>query len=300
MIYGYYIRTVLKYNEIRDLTLIVENLGFDSVHINDHLIGFDPAKDKKEPYLEAIMLLTALAVETQKVKLGNIVICNSYRKPTYLAKMISTLDNISGGRALLWLGAGWYKEEYEAYGYPFPSSKQRVDELEESLIIYKKMFTEDVTDFEGRFWKLVRNRNFPKPIQKPYPQIVLGTSGMRMTDIACREADGINIPLRNIEEIKARILIVNEHLKRYNRDPNDFEISLFTTIALVNTQEELEALRKKKKILKRNVKNLFIGTVEDVKEKIFEVENAGVNKMVISIEDTRIEEPLTLFKKEFM
>ncbi|MFX0012443.1 MAG: hypothetical protein ACFE9R_19170, partial [Candidatus Hermodarchaeota archaeon] len=90
------------------------------------------------------------------------------------------------------------------------------------------------------------------------------------------------------------------HLKRYNRDPNDFEISLFTTIALVNTQEELEALRKKRKILKRNLKNLFIGTVEDVKEKISEVENAGVNKMVISIEDTGIEEPLTLFKKELM
>ena len=88
MKFGYYVRTVLNYPEIRDLTLRVEKLGFDSVHINDHLIGFDPAQDKKEPYLESIQVLTALAVETKKIKLGNIVICNSFRNPAYLAKMI--------------------------------------------------------------------------------------------------------------------------------------------------------------------------------------------------------------------
>ena len=140
MKFGYYIRNPLNYPEIRDLTVRVEKLGFDSAHLNDHFIGFDPAQDKKEPYLEAMMLLAALAAETKKIKLGNIVICNSFRNPTYLAKIISTLDNISNGRALLWLGAGWYEEEYKAYSYPFPTPKRRVDELEESLIIYKKMF----------------------------------------------------------------------------------------------------------------------------------------------------------------
>ncbi|MHA1884258.1 MAG: LLM class flavin-dependent oxidoreductase [Promethearchaeota archaeon] len=300
MKYGYYGRTVLNYPEIRDLTLRVEKLGFESIHINDHLIGFDAAQDKKDPYLEAILLLTALAVETKKIKLGNIVICNSFRNPAYLAKLISTLDNISNGRALLWLGAGWYEEEYKAYGYPFPTPKRRVDELEESLIIYKKIFTEDVTDFEGKFWKLVRNRNFPKPIQKPYPQIVLGTAGDRMIDIACREADGINIPLRTIREIKTKIPSIHEKLKKYNRDPFDFEISLFVSIGLVNNQEELDELRKKRRILKRALENMFIGTPETVKTKISDVEETGVNKMVISVEETGIQDPLTLFKEKIM
>ena len=300
MKFGYYVRTVLNYPEIRDLTLRVEKLGFDSVHINDHLIGFDPAQDKKEPYLESIQLLTALAVETNKIKLGNIVLCNSFRNPAYLAKMISTLDNISNGRALMWLGAGWYQEEYKAYGYTFPTPKRRVDELEESLTIYKKIFTEEVTDFEGKFWKLERHRNFPKPIQKPYPQIVLGTSGKRMTDIACREADGINLPLGNIEQIRGGIPNITEILKKYNRDPSNFEISLFTSIIMVNDQEELENLRRKRRILKRNLKNQFIGTPEDIKRKITEVEDMGVDKMVISIEKTKFEDSLDVFCKELM
>jgi len=300
MKFGYYVRTVLNYPEIRDLTLRVEKLGFDSVHINDHLIGFDPAQDKKEPYLESIQLLTALAVETNKIKLGNIVLCNSFRNPAYLAKMISTLDNISNGRALMWLGAGWYQEEYKAYGYTFPTPKRRVDELEESLTIYKKIFTEEVTNFEGKFWKLERHRNFPKPIQKPYPQIVLGTSGKRMTDIACKEADGINLPLGNIEQIRRGIPNITEILKKYNRDPSNFEISLFTSIIMVNDQEELENLRRKRRILKRNLKNQFIGTPEDIKRKITEVEDMGVDKMVISIEKTKFEDSLDVFCKELM
>ena len=300
MKFGYYVRTVLNYPEIKDLTQKVERLGFESIHVNDHLLGFDASKDKKDPYLEAIMLLTALAVETKKVKLGNVVICNSFRNPAYLAKMISTLDNISNGRALLWLGAGWYVEEYKAYGYPFPTPKRRVDELEESLTIYKKIFTEDVTDFEGKFWKLIRHRNFPKPIQKPYPQIVIGTSGDRMTDIACREADGINIPMGNIEQIRARIPFIEEKLKKYNRNLSEFEISLFTSITLVSNQEELEALRRKRKILKRRIKSLFIDTPEGLKEKISEVQDLGVDKMVISVEDTNLDDPIEVFSKDLM
>ena len=300
MKFGYYVRTVLNYPEIKDLTQKVERLGFESIHVNDHLLGFDASKDKKDPYLEAIMLLTALAVETKKVKLGNVVICNSFRNPAYLAKMISTLDNISNGRALLWLGAGWYVEEYKAYGYPFPTPKRRVDELEESLTIYKKIFTEDVTDFEGKFWKLIRHRNFPKPIQKPYPQIVIGTSGDRMTDIACREADGINIPMGNIEQIRARIPFIEEKLKKYNRNLSEFEISLFTSITLVSDQEELEALRRKRKILKRRIKSLFIDTPEGLKEKISKVEDLGVDKMVISVEDTNLDDPIEVFSKDLM
>lgn len=297
MKYGYYVRTALDYPGIRDLTKKVESLGFDSVHLNDHLIGFDATKDKKEPYLEAIMVLTALATETQKVKLGNIVICNSFRNPAYLAKMISTLDNISNGRALLWLGAGWYEEEYKAYSYPFPTPKRRVDELEESLIIYKKLFTEDVTDYDGKFWKLERNRNYPKPIQKPYPQIVLGTTGKRMTNIACREADGINMGFSKIEAIPGMISNIKVGLEKYNRDLSEFEISLFGSITIAKDQEELEEIRRKRKFMKRDLRSKFLGTPEAIKEKIATVEEMGINKMVISIDGSQLEDPLELFIK---
>lgn len=314
MKFGYYVRTVLNYPEIRDLTLRVEKLGFDSVHINDHLIGFDPAQDKKEPYLESIQVLTALAVETNKIKLGNIVICNSFRNPAYLAKMISTLDNISNGRALMWLGAGWYEEEYKAYGYTFPSPKRRVDEVEESLTILKKMFTEDVTDFEGKFWKLERNRNFPKPIQKPYPQIVLGTSGKRMIDIACREADGVNLPypsqntfLKN--QLSQKVSEIKEILKKYNKESADFEISLFGAVTIVKNQEDLDNVIEEiiknapgpmKPTREYLLEHQIIGFSEDIKKRLIELENIGIDKIVFSTGKSDLEDPLTHFSKEIM
>ncbi|MFW9783689.1 MAG: LLM class flavin-dependent oxidoreductase [Candidatus Heimdallarchaeota archaeon] len=314
MKFGYYVRTPLNYSDVRDLTVRVEKLGFESIHINDHLIGFDAAQDKKEPYLESLMVLTALAVETKNVKLGNIVICNSFRNPAYLAKMISTLDNISNGRALLWLGAGWYEEEYRAYGYPFPTPKRRVDELEESLTIYKKVLTEDVTDFEGKFWKLERNRNFPKPIQKPYPQLVLGTSGKRMTEIACREADGINLPYPNEKmflktQLSDKVSEIDEMLRKYDKSLDKFEISLFTSITMAKDQDDLDKyietiiknapgpMRPTKEYL---LEHQLVGFPEDIKQKVNELKGIGINKIIFIVRETALEDPISVLAKEIL
>ena len=305
MKFGYCVRNPSSrtYSEIRDLTLRIEKLDFDSIHVTDHLLGFDETQEKKETFLEVMTLLGALAVETNNIKLGQIVLCNSFRNPAYLAKMILTLDHISNGRVLMWLGAGWYEEEYKAYGYPFHSPKRRVDEFEESLTIYKKIFTEDETNFDGRFWKLEKHRNFPKSIQKPYPQLVIGTNGKRMIDIACREADGINLASFELSQQKKRmenISLVKEKVRKYNRDPSEFEISLFTNFTIVSSQETVERIRKERNILKSDMKYLFIGTPEEIKEKIKEAENLGINKMVIVIESTDIEDPIHIFSREIM
>ena len=310
MKYGYYVRSELNYPEIRDLAIRVEEMDFDSAHVNDHLIGFDEKQEKKEPYLEALMLMSALAAETSKIKLGHIVLCNSFRNPAYLAKSISTLDNISNGRALLWLGAGWYEEEYKAYGYPFPSPKQRVDELEESLTIIKKLFTEENTDFEGQFWKLENSRNFPKPIQKPYPQIILGTTGKRMTKIACREADGINLPYTRFEDLKEKIDHIRDLLTDFDRDSSKFEISLFTAVTLVDNQEELDKeidkiiarYKEEEKPTKEDIlKNQLIGFPEDIKEKISQINDFGIEKLVFTVRKMEItKDPLKLFHDKVM
>lgn len=121
-----------------------------------------------------------------------------------------------------------------------------------------------------------------------------------MTEIACREADGINIPQGNIEQIENKITIIKETLKKFNLDPSNFEISLFTSIAIVNDQAELEGLRKKRKIFKRNLKNLFIGTLEDIKEKVKEVEIMGISKIVLSIDKTKVEDSLEVFATEII
>ncbi|MFW9820222.1 MAG: LLM class flavin-dependent oxidoreductase [Candidatus Thorarchaeota archaeon] len=311
MRFGYSVRDLTHhtYPDIRDLTLKVEGLGFESIHITDHFFraGVTKALDTeiwRQPFLESTTLLSALAIETNRIKLGNIVLCNSYRNPAYLAKVILTLDHISNGRALMWVGAGWFRGEYEAFGYPFHSAKIRVDELEESLTIYKKIFTEDETNFEGKFWKLEKHRNFPKSIQKPYPQIVIGTNnGKRMIDIACREADGVNLAYmipRDLKRFRESISIINEKLKKYVRDSSEFEISMYTNIIMVDSQETIEKIRKERKIFKSSLKYLFMGTIEEIKDKIQEFENLGVEKMVIILEGPEIEDPFETFKNEIM
>jgi alkanesulfonate monooxygenase SsuD/methylene tetrahydromethanopterin reductase-like flavin-dependent oxidoreductase (luciferase family) len=311
MRFGYSVRDLTHhtYPDIRDLTLKVERLGFESIHITDHFFRAGVSKElddkiRQQPFLESTTLLAALATETDRIKLGNVVLCNSYRNPAYLAKVILTLDHISNGRALMWLGAGWFRGEYEAYGYPYHSAKRRVDELEESLIIYKKVFTEDETNFNGKFWKLEKHRNFPKSIQKPHPQIVVGTNnGKRMIDIACREADGVNLAYvipRDLKKFRESISIIDEKLKEYGRDSSEFEISIYTRITIVDSQETLERIRKERKIFKSNLKYLFMGNIEDIKEKIQEVENLGVKKMVITLESPEIEDPFKVFRNEIM
>jgi len=305
MKFGYCVRSPSHrtFPDIRDISVKVEGLGFESVHVTDHLLGFDETQEKKEPFLESIILLAALAIETNRIKLGHIVLCNSFRNPAYLAKMILTLDHISNGRILMWLGAGWYEEEYKAYSYPFNTPKRRVDELEESLTIYKKIFREDETNFEGKFWKLYKHRNFPKSIQKPYPQIVIGTNGERMIDIACREADGINLPylvIQQQEKLRDSISTIKEKLVKYGRDSSKFEISLFTNVTIVDSQESLERLRKEREILNSQMKYLFMGNSEDIREKIKEVESLGVDKMVIVVESPDMEDPINIFSKEIM
>lgn len=309
MKYGYNLRTAHTYPEIRDLAFLAEKYSFDSVHVPDHLIGFDP--ERKQPYLEAMVLMSAIAAETKRVKVGHVVLANSFRNPALTAKIVSSIDNISNGRALLWIGTGWYEEEYRAYGYPFPSAKRRVDELEESLVIFKKLFTEEVTNFEGKFWKLENCRNFPKPIQKPWPQIVIGATKDRLTTIACREADGVNIPYKSIDELEERIDFILSKLHKYSRKPEDFEVSAFYRINLVNTEEELdkvvngivESVRAKGQKLTREqlLSNSFIGYVDDVKNKIQQIEEFGVKKMVIVVRGgPSIKDPLKLFHDKVM
>ncbi|MFX1341041.1 MAG: LLM class flavin-dependent oxidoreductase, partial [Promethearchaeota archaeon] len=287
--------SVLTYPDIRDLTLKVERLGFDSAHINDHF---------NINYLESMMLTSALAVETSRIKLGHIVLCNSFRNPAYLAKMVCTLDNISKGRALFWIGAGWHKAEYKGYGYPFPSAKQRVDELEESLIIYKRLFTERKTDFEGKFWKLEKNRNLPKSIQKPYPQLVLGTSGKRMTDIACREADGINLTNFNPDDLPEHINKIKANLKKYNRDISEFEISYCSGITLLSNQEERHDVEVK--FHPKSIYDpIYIGYPEKIKEEMDNLEELGIDKMILwgiynSTQSESIKDPLEIFASKVL
>ncbi len=152
------------YEEVLDTGRACEEFGFTTLHISDHLMLNADAVDI--PCLECWILLSALAVDLAKVRIGPLVSATSYRSPSLLAKMAASLDVISNGRLEFGLGAGWKEVEYNAYGYPFPSARERVDRMGEALQIIRRMWTEDRASFAGRYYTIEDAVCAPKPVQE--------------------------------------------------------------------------------------------------------------------------------------
>ena len=143
-----------------------------------------------------IYLLSALSTELKKMKIGQIVTCNSYRNPALLAKMVATLDVITNGRAELGIGAGWFKEEYIAYGYQYSSDVERIMQLKESIQIIKKLWIQKIANFQGKYYSVNNATSYPKPVQKPHPTIMVGGSGEKyLLKVAAKYADRYNLIL---------------------------------------------------------------------------------------------------------
>jgi F420-dependent oxidoreductase-like protein len=167
-----------------------EAAGFSLVSVMDHLYQIRGVGEVTEPMLEGWTTLAALARETSRVRLGTLVSGVTYRNPALLAKQATTLDTISGGRAIFGIGAAWNDAEHAGYGYEFPPVRERMDRLEEALTIAKAMFSEERPSFDGRFYRIEDALNVPRPVQPGGPRILVGGGGEQRTlRIAARFAD---------------------------------------------------------------------------------------------------------------
>src|SRR3989442_1453956 len=156
-----------------------EAAGFDLVTVMDHFYQIRGIGPETEPMMEAYATLSALATQTSRVKLGTLVTGVTYRNPALLAKMVTTLDVISRGRAILGIGAAWNEDEHNGYGIEFPPIAQRMDRLDEALTIARLMFTEERPSFEGKYYRIDRALNVPRPVQPGGPKILVGGDGDR-------------------------------------------------------------------------------------------------------------------------
>lgn len=183
----------------RDLLALarrVDELGFSDVFVPDHWAyekqgggGLDRERDS----WEAMAILGAIAASTCRVRLGSLVLCNLFRHPASTAQATTTIDHVSAGRAILGIGSGWTRAEFEMMGAEFPDVKPRLRRLEESIRVIRSLWTQDRTDFEGEFYRLQDAFVSPKPLQKPTPPILLGGSGKGLLRIAARHADIVNV-----------------------------------------------------------------------------------------------------------
>src|SRR5829696_1230302 len=176
----------MTFPELLQKTLETEALRFDGLFLVDHFYGLF---DVMDPTHEAYTMLAALAPFTQSLRLGVMVCGNTYRNPAFLLKQAVTVDHISGGRVDFGVGAGWTEREHEAYGWPFPSARERVDRFAEALEIWDRLQQDERTTYEGQHYQIVDAPFEPKPLQQPRMPLLIGGSGPRMLRLAARHAD---------------------------------------------------------------------------------------------------------------
>lgn len=202
---------------------VFEQLGFDSIWHADH---FQRPSVPEAPFLEGWTLLAALALQTEKPRIGILVSSNTFRHPPLLAKQAVTVDHISGGRLELGIGTGWYEAEHERFGVLFPETPELVGRLEEAVMLIDALLTRDVTNWEGSYYQ-VRDAPFrPAPLQNPRPPITLGAHGPRMLGIVARYADRWN-SYGTSEEIRMRNDRLDEACAAIGREPQEIIRSLY-------------------------------------------------------------------------
>ncbi len=205
-----------------------DRLGFESIWLFDHFHTVPKPTD--ELTFESFTSLAALAPLTERVLLGHIVICNGFRNPALVAKMTSTLDTISGGRMQLGIGAGWKREEWLAYGYPFPPTGERLAMLHDALEVITRMLEPERTSratFEAKHASVRGAINLPKPIQPTGMPIMVGGNGPEVTwRLAARYADELNLDGLSPDEVRQALPIVRSRCEEIGRDPDSLRVSV--------------------------------------------------------------------------
>jgi F420-dependent oxidoreductase-like protein len=220
-----------------------EKAGFDLVTVMDHLYQIRGIGPETDPMLEAYTTLSALAASTSRVKLGTLVTGVTYRNPAILAKQVTTLDVISKGRAIFGIGAAWNEDEHKGYGVEFPPIGQRMDRLDEALTIAKLMFTEDRPSFEGKYYRIDRALNVPRPIQPGGPKILIGGTGERRTlRLLAQHGDIGHWFGGPIEELNRKKQVFYEHCEAVKRDPSEVQLTLGAGLVLVENEKDGKAI----------------------------------------------------------
>jgi F420-dependent oxidoreductase-like protein len=232
------------FERILEIASAAEGSGFDSFWVMDHYHQIGHIGPPSDPMLEAYTLLAAVAARTSRIKLGAMVTGVTYRNPAFLAKVVTTLDVVSSGRAILGIGAAWNEEESRAYGYDWPPTAERFERLEDALQICRAMFTQPQSTFDGRRHSVEGAFNVPQPVQPGGPKIMIGGGGERKTlRLVARYADMWN-GFGDADAIRHKLGVLADHCRDVGRDPADIVKTRLGTLIVTKTKEEADAHRE--------------------------------------------------------
>ncbi|MGA7762171.1 MAG: TIGR03560 family F420-dependent LLM class oxidoreductase [Candidatus Binataceae bacterium] len=280
-----------------DRAEMAERLGYHSFWLVDHFwtLGM-PDVD----LLEAVTMMSAIAARTGRVRIGTLVLCNSFRNPALLAKSLTTIDHISNGRLEVGLGAGWMEQEYRANGYEFPSVGIRLRQLEEGLQILKAMFTENRATFKGRYYTVTDAPNNPKPVQKPHPPIMIGGAGEKvMLRLVAKYADRWNCPA-GYRDFKKTLGVLHEHCRAVARDPKEITVSEQLMLCIGANKAEADQKWEMAKGRKPFSFTAVKGTPDEVIKQLRERVAWGITMFTIMFADMAPPQTVELFAREVM
>jgi F420-dependent oxidoreductase-like protein len=281
------------YPRVLEIARTAEASGFTALSVMDHFhqIGGQGAPD--EPMLEAYTALGGIAAHTSRVQVLTMVAGVVYHNPAHLAKEVTTLDVISGGRAILGIGAAWFEQEARAYGFDFPPIKERMDRLEEALQICRSMLDRERTTFEGRYYRVVEAINVPRPVRERVPIMVGGAGERRTLRLVARYADLCNV-VGDVDTFRSKLEVLRGHCRAVGRDPDQIVKTANAGMVVIDeteaaVQRRLQELAAAPPPALRDLdaaalrRRLVAGTPDEVAERLRAFAEAGADGITMSV-----------------
>jgi probable F420-dependent oxidoreductase len=254
---------------LQEMAQTAERVGLDSIWLCDHLIYRSPGQEE-EGFWEVFTMLSALAAVTTRITLGTIVVCTSFRPPALVAKMADTIDEISGGRLILGLGAGWHKPEYEAFGYPFDHLAGR---FEEAMQVIAPLLREGQVDFDGQYYQVHNCVLRPRGPSRNGPPILIAGRRPRMLQLTARYADAWNTAWHmESTVVKERYAEFKEACVVVGRDPANVELTVGTEVKLLSQGEQADPTKA------------ISGSPEEIAHRFQSFAEVGVTHLIVTVE----------------
>jgi F420-dependent oxidoreductase-like protein len=285
----------VRWSQWLEIAQTAERLGFEALFSSDHYFSVQNAPGRGSN--DAWTILAGLAARTERIRLGTMVSPATFRHPTVLAKIATTVDHISNGRVEIGIGAGWWEEEHRTHGFPFPPTDERFGIFEEQVEIVHGLLTQERFSFESPHYALEECEFLHKPLQRPHPPIVLGgrTAGPRMQRLVATFADEFNTVGGTPEEVGDRFARIRAGLDAAGREQSTVTTSFMTWFYVGETEDEwlakVERARRNDPsagpfdaYLEEISRDCIVGTPERVAERISEYAAAGVQRIVLNHE----------------
>ena len=292
---------VEAYETLTRVAQTAEECGFASVWLVDH---FHPAlASSPEPLFECWTSTAALARDTKRVRIGQMVTANTFRHPALLAKMASTVDVLSHGRLTVGIGAGGFEPEYRAYGYDYPSDAERLRQLREAVQVMLAMWKEEEAVFEGHSYQIHGAINQPKGVQHPHIPLLIGGDGEQVTlKLVAQYADACNVS-GDLATIGHKFAVLKGHCEAARRDFHSIHRTAWTVCSIGETDEQAQAMlsgRMKALFSEDFLSSALIGSPETIRQRIATYEAADVQELVIHFSDVTHLETIRRFAREFL